>query len=123
MRMKPHEFETGKTYGCLTVLERDGQLNNRPAYRAQCQCGLIIRVKSFHLAQNRKWCSLQCGLKLTNYRHGAAVTTDFPGAYRTWLAMRQRCLDPASKSYKNYGGRGITIDERWNDFYNFLKDM
>jgi hypothetical protein len=37
--------------------------------------------------------------------------------------MRQRCNDPDSKSYHNYGGRGITICDRWQSFSNFQADM
>ena len=38
--------------------------------------------------------------------------------------MKFRCLNPKSTAYKNYGGRGITICERWlNSFENFLADM
>ncbi len=37
--------------------------------------------------------------------------------------MKDRCLNPNDKNYKNYGGRGITVCERWMDFTNFLADM
>jgi hypothetical protein len=37
--------------------------------------------------------------------------------------MRQRCLNPNSPAYHNYGGRGITIDPRWDSFDQFLADM
>ena len=37
--------------------------------------------------------------------------------------MRTRCLNPRTWDYKYYGGRGIKICERWNDFGNFLADM
>lgn len=37
--------------------------------------------------------------------------------------MRQRCTNPKRRDYKHYGGRGITICERWNLFENFLEDM
>jgi NUMOD3 motif len=43
--------------------------------------------------------------------------------YRSWQSMNQRCTDPNSPNFKDYGGRGITIDPRWRDFSNFLKDM
>lgn len=37
--------------------------------------------------------------------------------------MRQRCNCPTAHNYKHYGGKGIKICERWNDFANFLADM
>jgi hypothetical protein len=37
--------------------------------------------------------------------------------------MKQRCNDPKHRYFKNYGGRGIKICERWNSFENFLADM
>jgi len=37
--------------------------------------------------------------------------------------MRERCNNPNSKAYKNYGGRGITVTERWRSFANFFADM
>ena len=43
--------------------------------------------------------------------------------YSTWKGMRQRCNDPHSKSWKDYGGRGIRICARWDDFAAFLADM
>lgn len=43
--------------------------------------------------------------------------------WRSWRKMRDRCLNPNATGYKNYGGRGITICARWNDFANFLADM
>lgn len=44
--------------------------------------------------------------------------------YYSWESMRARCLRPAHNSYHRYGGRGITICERWlHDFAAFLADM
>lgn len=44
--------------------------------------------------------------------------------YKVWCTMRNRCNNPKVKSYKDYGGRGITVCERWNEsFENFISDM
>jgi hypothetical protein len=43
--------------------------------------------------------------------------------YPTWALMRRRCTSPKDSHYPNYGGRGITVCERWNDFRAFVADM
>lgn len=44
--------------------------------------------------------------------------------YIAWCGIKQRCENPKSQQYPNYGGRGITICARWrNSFENFLADM
>lgn len=44
-------------------------------------------------------------------------------AYNTWRGMKERCLSPTCTIYQYYGGRGITICERWLDFETFYQDM
>ena len=51
--------------------------------------------------------------------HGLTGTPE----HRVWIDMRTRCRNPNCASYPNYGGRGITICERWDDFALFLEDM
>ncbi len=51
--------------------------------------------------------------------HGLTGTPE----HAVWKTMRMRCNNPNNKSYPRYGGRGIKICERWNDFENFLADM
>lgn len=43
--------------------------------------------------------------------------------YGIWKAMRERCNNPRNKRYANYGGRGIKICDRWDDFSLFVLDM
>lgn len=50
---------------------------------------------------------------------GKAVTSVFA----VWKTMRQRCNNPRSKDYPLYGGRGISVCERWDSFENFITDM
>ena len=42
---------------------------------------------------------------------------------RTWMAIRQRCNNPNATGYHNYGGRGITVCERWASYEAFVEDM
>lgn len=43
--------------------------------------------------------------------------------YAVWRSMLARCMNPKAKDYPRYGGRGITVCERWRTFENFLADM
>jgi hypothetical protein len=56
-------------------------------------------------------------------RHGGYVGRKATPTYSSWSAMRNRCLNPNHPGFKNYGGRGITVCERWSDFALFLADM
>lgn len=51
--------------------------------------------------------------------HGMARSVE----YRTWWRMKTRCENPNSTSYKNYGGRGIRVCDRWQSFENFYADL
>lgn len=52
-------------------------------------------------------------------KHGMTETPE----YNCWKALKNRCLNPKNIQYKNYGGRGITVCERWLNFINFYEDM
>lgn len=54
-----------------------------------------------------------------NIKHGGHGTL----TYARWKSMMQRCNDPKAINFKYYGGRGITVCERWCDFAAFLTDM
>ncbi len=43
--------------------------------------------------------------------------------YSVWGQMKERCQKPTNQAYKNYGGRGISVCERWESFENFLFDI
>lgn len=56
--------------------------------------------------------------------HGHACKRKRTPEYGSWLSMRRRCLEPRHKAFARYGGRGITVCERWlNSFSEFLSDM
>jgi hypothetical protein len=56
-----------------------------------------------------------------NTTHGLSRAQ--PREYRTWKDMRSRCNTPTDTDYPDYGGRGIRVCERWNDFAAFYADM
>jgi hypothetical protein len=48
----------------------------------------------------------------------------FPRELMSWREIRRRCYDPKRRSYKDYGGRGITMCDHWRErFINFIIDM
>ena len=52
------------------------------------------------------------------------IASKYPSEYISWLAMKQRCYYEPNKRYADYGGRGITVCERWvNSFENFFSDL
>lgn len=61
-----------------------------------------------------------------NLKHGHSRLSTLgkrSATYTTWRSMISRTTNPNVHNYKNYGGRGITVCDRWFDFKNFLKDM
>lgn len=60
-------------------------------------------------------------LSIRNTKHG--LTKLHPRAYRSWRDMRGRCNNKNNDDYKDYGGRGITVCARWDDFAAFMEDM
>lgn len=93
--------------------------------RCRCQCGSERDVLLFHLVSGATQ-SCGCLTKEINTTHGESSTTRKQASdeYRTWTAMISRCENANDSSYPDYGGRGITVCDRWrNSFEAFLEDM
>ena len=121
---------TGQKFGLLTVLCRNGKHRGSAAWECQCECGnkstvITNKLKSGH--------TRSCGC-LSNVirakrgqtpvvKHGHSPVGKASGTYGSWHAMIQRCTNPNQKYFNKYGGRGITVCDRWKTFANFLEDM
>jgi hypothetical protein len=125
--MSPRIDLIGQRFGLYLVIgPRETRPDGNVYYTCRCDCGTVKSVSHGSLRSGR---SASCGCarnKATaerSYRHGSAVRTQVTEEYKRWLSMRQRCENPANPAYARYGGRGITVCERWDDFAAFLADM
>ena len=84
----------------------------------KCSCGETkIAIDTEVRLGHTKSCG--CLQRTINLKHGYYKTK----TYQCWADMKTRCINPDYKQYKDYGGRGIKICDRWMEFENFLADM
>ncbi len=125
-RGKPREDLSGRRYGRWTVIS-EGQPRYHGKSRiiywtCRCDCGVIREVCGNTLKNGD---STSCGCfhnEVTgriNRRHGKTGSR----VYRIWQNMLNRCRREKDEFWHCYGGRGITVCERWKVFENFLDDM
>lgn len=125
---------TGHRYGQLSVLQRTAE----GSWLCRCNCG---NLRDLRRGELRSGHTRSCGC----LRRGDQGVTEDEGAllralyrpdkvatsrnllrlpeYNAWIQMRSRCTDWRNPNYPVYGGRGITICKRWDNFRVFLKDM
>ncbi|MCU0295784.1 MAG: hypothetical protein MUD05_06965 [Candidatus Nanopelagicales bacterium] len=128
---------TGAKYGKLTVLRHlPNELHAtrmRRMVECQCECGAVVKRVLINLRavarHGNPACSIGCahrGLKSGNYRHGKSRDASGKPSreYRAWNNLRARCYQKNHVSFAHYGGRGVTVCDRWRtSFENFFADM
>ena len=122
----------GQKYSRLLIVARDEDVIRKNGkvirtWKCVCDCGKEVVVHGAHLRSGHTkscGCILEENRPLNNLSHGCSSTA----GYRKYHAMLDRCYKSDRASYEHYGGRGITVCDRWLEPYprgllNFLEDM
>jgi len=109
---------TGQTFGHWTVLKEAHRKRGRAYWLCECICGKQKEVCGCNLTSGK---SKSCGCQRRNrLAHGYCGEP----TYKTWQKMKERCLNPNADNFSYYGGRGVTVCDRWaGSFSKFLQDM
>lgn len=117
---------TGLVFGRLSVLVKSGKnKSGNSTWLCRCECGNEKVILSSSLISGD---ATSCGCyarelaakRGTKHGHATGCTT---GTYTSWAGMMARCAGASALTFDGYGGRGITVCDRWRDFRNFLADM
>ena len=118
--MAPIRDITTQRFGRLTARGLVTIVRRRTIWEFVCDCGAVVEKPSHHVIRGA---IASCGCLRaegnSNRRHSMTGTRE----YRSWGNMLNRCRNPNSEDYSDYGGRGIRVCERWLRFENFYADM
>jgi hypothetical protein len=116
----------GQRFGRLLVITEAGRgRRGEGKWECRCDCGQIVLVFGSNLQKGN---TRSCGCfkrdhqLATHLTHGKTKGGRSP-VYSVWSTMIQRCTNPKDSHFPRYGGRGITVCDRWRKFENFLADM
>lgn len=113
-------------FGRLTVIGEAPQTGAHRRARCICDCGT---EKDVLIGSLKGGLTASCGCLRREETGKAAAARAVHGEchktpeHRSWQAMLARCLNPSHEAYANYGGRGITVCDRWRVYEGFLADM
>jgi len=117
---------SGQSFGRLLVLSRAPNKGRRTAWNCRCRCGADKIVDAVCLkVGNVKSCGcLKREVSRSARTHGLTLGRVIPPTYRTWANMVNRCTNPNNKDFGHYGGRGISVCQKWlGNYPAFLSDM
>jgi hypothetical protein len=90
----------------------------------RCDCGTekLVFIGNLTTGRSKSCGCLRQEISTANTTWRTHGKTKHP-LHGMWKGIRGRCNDQNLPSYKNYGGRGIRVCDRWADFEKFLEDM
>jgi hypothetical protein len=114
----------GKKYGLVAVLDNAERRGKNRCVLVRCSCEaktekVVLLYSLTSGATTSCGCVRKAQLRARVTTHGLSQHK----LYKTWLGMLKRCRNPNYREYAYYGGRGITVCERWKEFENFYNDM
>jgi hypothetical protein len=121
---KPLRDLSGQRFGFLAVL-RSGERQSQASgawWLCRCDCGIEKNLSGHDLVQGK---IRSCGCQHWKLIGAALRTHGMKGTrtYRIWQAMLNRCRNEKTINFKDYGGRGIVVCDRWKAFEQFFADM
>lgn len=118
---------SGQKFGMWTVLDRSEDFGDKQVkWNCKCECGCFGKVHAQNLTSGGSkgcGCARYADLANRSATHGQTRGRKVPPTYHSWAGMKARCNNPKNSYYKSYGGRGISVCERWLTYENFFKDM
>lgn len=119
----------GTVWGSLTVISRQGKtFDGKATWLCLCDCGNTVTLagKNIRNGNNKSCGCLKAKSMLENRQnrvlHGHAGSKR-SAEYKSWSSMIARCTNKNRAAYRDYGGRGVKVCDRWLSFENFLLDM
>jgi hypothetical protein len=127
-RIAPKTDLIGMKVGRLTIVKKAQQDKHyRTYYVCMCECGKEKKIAEINL---RHYKTMSCGCLISENakkkftKHGDCNVGKMSAEYQAYNNMKARCYNPSYRNYKNWGGRGIKVCERWiNSYEAFLEDM
>lgn len=117
----------GLKFGKLTVVDKaTSTIHGKVRWLCRCDCGKEAIVVGAQLKGGRtKSCGCISSENTTkrNQKHRHSIRGSVSRTYKSWQSMRVRVMNENNPLYRYYGGRGVKIDKRWDDFEAFLEDM